>query len=189
MHYGFFQFVLIVLLFVLKSVYGHENAKIEIEKIIGQWINGENKGYCFGFEGCPGVGKTSLAKKGIADCLKDEDGVSRPFSFIKIGGDSNGSTLHGHNYTYVGSTWGSIVQILMDTQIMNPIIYIDEVDKISKTENGKELIGILTHLLDFSQNDSFQDKYFNGVNIDLSKVLFILSYNDVLLLSMRITVS
>jgi ATP-dependent Lon protease len=160
------------------SVYGHENAKTEIEKIIGQWINGENKGYCFGFEGCPGVGKTSLAKKGIANCLKDENGESRPFSFIKMGGDSNGSTLHGHNYTYVGSTWGSIVQILMDTQIMNPIIYIDEVDKISKTENGKELIGILTHLLDFTQNDSFQDKYFNGINIDLSKVLFILSYND-----------
>jgi ATP-dependent Lon protease len=160
------------------SVYGHENAKTEIEKIIGQWINGENKGYCFGFEGCPGVGKTSLAKRGIADCLKDENGNSRPFSFIKMGGDSNGSTLHGHNYTYVGSTWGSIVQILMDTQIMNPIIYIDEVDKISKTENGKELVGILTHLLDFTQNDSFQDKYFNGINIDLSKVLFILSYND-----------
>jgi len=161
-----------------KSVYGHENAKTEIEKIIGQWINGENKGYCFGFEGCPGVGKTSLAKRGISDCLKDENNESRPFSFIKIGGDSNGSTLHGHNYTYVGSTWGSIVQILMDTQVMNPIIYIDEVDKISKTENGKELIGILTHLLDFTQNDSFQDKYFNGINIDLSKVLFILSYND-----------
>jgi ATP-dependent Lon protease len=161
-----------------KSVYGHENAKREIEKIIGQWINGENTGYCFGFEGCPGVGKTSLAKKGISDCLKDENGESRPFAFIKMGGDSNGSTLHGHNYTYVGSTWGSIVQILMDTQVMNPIIYIDEVDKISKTENGKELIGILTHLLDFTQNDSFQDKYFNGININLSKVLFILSYND-----------
>jgi len=160
------------------SVYGHENAKREIEKIIGQWINGENTGYCFGFEGCPGVGKTSLAKKGISHCLKDENGESRPFAFIKMGGDSNGSTLHGHNYTYVGSTWGSIVQILMDTQVMNPIIYIDEVDKISKTENGKELIGILTHLLDFTQNDSFQDKYFNGININLSKVLFILSYND-----------
>lgn len=160
------------------SVYGHENAKREIEKIIGQWINGENTGYCFGFEGCPGVGKTSLAKKGISNCLKDENGESRPFAFIKMGGDSNGSTLHGHNYTYVGSTWGSIVQILMDTQVMNPIIYIDEVDKISKTENGKELIGILTHLLDFTQNDSFQDKYFNGININLSKVLFILSYND-----------
>ena len=161
-----------------KSVYGHDNAKKQIEKIICQWLNGEHKGYCFGFEGSPGVGKTSLAKKGIADCLKDENGVSRPFSFIKMGGDTNGSTLHGHNYTYVGSTWGSIVQILIDTQVMNPIIFIDEVDKISKTEHGREIIGILTHLLDFTQNDCFQDKYFNGINLDLSKALFILSYND-----------
>ena len=61
---------------------------------------------------------------------------------------------------------------------MNPIIFIDEIDKISKTEHGKEIIGILTHLLDPSQNDSFQDKYFSGVNLDLSKALFILSYND-----------
>jgi ATP-dependent Lon protease len=160
------------------SVYGHNNAKQQIEKIIGQWANGEQTGYCFGFEGSPGVGKTSLAKKGISNCLKYENGSSRPFAFIKMGGDTNGSTLHGHNYTYVGATWGSIVQILMDTQVMNPIIFIDEVDKISKTEHGKELIGILTHLLDFTQNDCFQDKYFTGIDLDLSKALFILSYND-----------
>ena len=61
---------------------------------------------------------------------------------------------------------------------MNPIIFIDEIDKISKTEHGKEIIGILTHLIDGTQNDSFQDKYFSGINIDLSKVLFIFSYND-----------
>jgi len=98
---------------------------------------------------------------------------------IQIGGDSNGSSLHGHNYTYVGSTWGSIVQILMDKKCMNPIIFIDEVDKISKTEHGKEIVGILTHLLDTTQNDCFQDKYFTGIDLDLSKALFILSYNDV----------
>jgi ATP-dependent Lon protease len=162
-----------------ESIYGHEKAKEQIEKIIAQWINGEQDGYCFGFEGPPGVGKTSLAKKGISNCLKDENNVCRPFSFIQIGGDSNGSTLQGHNYTYVGSTWGIITQILIDKKCMNPIIFIDEVDKISKTENGKEIIGILTHLLDPTQNDVFQDKYFNGIDLDLSKALFILSYNDV----------
>lgn len=161
-----------------KAVYGHEKAKKQVERIIGQWLNGQQDGYCFGFEGAPGVGKTSLAKQGLSNCLKDDKGISRPFAMIQMGGDSNGSTLHGHNYTYVGSTWGSIVQILIDKKCMNPIIFIDEVDKISRTENGKELIGILTHMLDPAQNECFQDKYFTGIDIDLSKALFILSYND-----------
>lgn len=160
------------------SVYGHVKAKQQIKRIIGQWITGENTGYCFGFEGPPGVGKTSLAKHGIAACLSDIGGEKRPFSFVAIGGSSNGTTFEGHNYTYVGSTWGKIVDILMESKCMNPIIFIDELDKISKTENGKELIGILTHLIDSSQNDKFQDKYFNGIDIDVSKVLFIFSYND-----------
>ena len=160
------------------AVYGHDKAKRQVERIIGQWINGEKTGYCFGFEGPPGVGKTSLAKKGIANCLKDETGTPRPFTFIAIGGSSNGSTLDGHNYTYVGSTWGKIVDVLMENKCMNPIIFIDELDKVSNTEHGKEIIGILTHLIDQTQNDSFQDKYFNGINLDLSKALFIFSYND-----------
>jgi ATP-dependent Lon protease len=61
---------------------------------------------------------------------------------------------------------------------MNPIIYIDELDKVSKTEEGKEIIGILIHLIDQTQNDVYQDRYFNGINLDLSKALFIFSYND-----------
>ena len=161
-----------------KSVHGHKQAKRQLQRIIGQWLNGEQKGHCFGFEGAPGVGKTTLAKKGLAECLKDDNGEVRPFAFIPIGGSSNGSTLSGHNYTYVGSTWGRIVDILMEKKCMNPIIFIDELDKVSRSEHGKEIIGILTHLVDESQNDSFQDKYFTGIDLDLSKALFIFSYND-----------
>ena len=164
-----------------KYVHGHDNAKRHVERIIGQWINGNqstgNEAHVLGFEGNPGIGKTTLAK-GLSECLKDEHGISRPFSLIAIGGDSNSSSLVGHSYTYVGSTWGQIVQILMDKKCMNPIILIDEVDKISKTEHGKEITGVLTHLLDPTQNKQFQDKYFSGIDLDLSKALFILSYND-----------
>jgi ATP-dependent Lon protease len=161
------------------AVHSHEKAKKQVERIVAQWIAGnDNTGYVLGFEGAPGIGKTTLAK-GLANCLKDDEGNSRPFSLIAIGGDANSSSLVGHSYTYVGSTWGQIVQILMDKKCMNPIILIDEVDKISRTEHGKEIIGILTHLLDTSQNECFQDKYFSGIDLDLSKVLFILSYNDV----------
>lgn len=161
-----------------ESIYGHEHAKNQILKIMGQWMNGEQSGYCFGFEGSPGVGKTSLAKHGLANCLKDAAGTSRPFAFIALGGSCNGSTLEGHSYTYVNSTWGRIVDVLMDAKCMNPIIYIDELDKVSKTEHGKEIIGILMHLIDTTQNSGFQDKYFSGIDVDLSKALFIFSYND-----------
>ena len=161
------------------AVYGHEEAKISVSRVIAQWANGEQKGYCFGFQGPPGCGKTSLAKQGLTKCLKDEEGNPRPFAFIPLGGSCNGSTLEGHNYTYVGSTWGRIVDILMECKCMNPIIFIDELDKVSESVHGKEITGILTHLTDASQNDGFSDKYFSGVDIDLSKCLIIFSYNDV----------
>jgi len=160
------------------SIYSHTNAKKQLMKVIAQWINGEQTGYCFGFEGSPGIGKTSIAKHGLSKCLTDENGQSRPFSFIALGGSSNGSSLEGHSYTYVSSTWGRIVDILIESKCMNPIIYIDELDKVSKTEQGREIIGIFTHMIDSTQNTSFQDKYFSGIDIDLSKVLFIFSYNN-----------
>jgi len=160
------------------AVYGLDDAKQQIKSVIAQWINGEEKGYVFGFEGPMGTGKTTLAKRGISNCLKDKHGRSRPFIFIALGGSTNGSTLEGHNYTYVGSTWGKIVDALMEAKCMNPIIYIDELDKISNTEHGRELIGILIHLTDPSQNEEFSDRYFSGIPIDLSRCLIIFSYND-----------
>jgi ATP-dependent Lon protease len=164
------------------AVYGHKEAKIQIERVIAQWINGETKGAILGLEGPPGTGKTSLAKEGLSKCLKDEHGTPRPFVLLPIGGSTNGSTLVGHNFTYVGSTWGRIADILMSTQCMNPIIFIDEVDKISQTEYGRELVSILTHLTDPTQNDEFEDKYFAGIKLNLSKALIVFSFNDVDLL-------
>ena len=163
-------------------VYGHKEAKLQLERLFAQWLNGETKGAIIGLCGPPGTGKTSLAKNGLSKCLIDNNGKNRPFAFLPIGGSVNGSTLVGHNYTYVGSTWGRIVDILISTECMNPIIFIDEVDKISSTEYGKEIIAILTHLTDATQNDNFEDKYFSGIPLDLSKALIVFSFNDASLL-------
>jgi ATP-dependent Lon protease len=161
------------------AVYGHDDAKKQLERVFAQWINGDNKGEVLGLWGPPGTGKTSLAKHGLSKCLIDDSGESRPFAFLPIGGSVNGSTLVGHNYTYVGSTWGRIVDILITTNCMNPIIFIDELDKISNTENGREISSILTHLTDLTQNDTFEDKYFSGIPFDLSKALIVFSFNDI----------
>ena len=161
------------------AVYGHKEAKVQLERIFAQWINGKSKGAILGLQGPPGTGKTSLAKNGLSKCLKGDDGKPRPFAFLPIGGSVNGSTLVGHNYTYVGSTWGRIVDILITSKCMNPIIFIDEVDKVSNTEHGREIISILTHLTDLTQNDEFEDKYFAGIKLDLSKALIVFSFNDI----------
>lgn len=165
-----------------KAVYGHKEAKLQLERLFAQWINGETKGAVIGLWGPPGTGKTSLAKNGLSKCLIDDDGKPRPFAFLPIGGSVNGSTLVGHNFTYVGSTWGRIADITMTSGCMNPIIFIDEVDKISNTEYGKEIVSVLTHLTDATQNDNFEDKYFSGIPLDLSKALIVFSFNDISLL-------
>ena len=115
---------------------------------------------------------TSLIKDGISKIF------GREFTFIALGGAGDSSFLEGHSYTYEGSSWGKIVQILIDSKCMNPIIYFDELDKVSDTPKGEEIIGILTHLTDTSQNNQFHDKYFSEVDFDISKCLFIFSYND-----------
>ncbi len=161
-----------------EACFGHDEAKLQIQRLVGQWINGSSDGTVIGIQGPPGNGKTTLAKFGISKCLLDSDNKPRPFAMLTLGGSSNASTLVGHNFTYVGSTWGRIVDILIEKNCMNPIIYIDEVDKVSRTEHGREITGILTHLTDSTQNDHFEDRYFSGIPFDLSKSLIIMSFND-----------
>jgi len=156
-----------------QAVYGLNDAKMQIMQMLGQLItNPKAIGTAIAIHGPPGTGKTSLVKEGISKIL------NRPFAFIALGGATDSSFLEGHGYTYEGSTWGKIVQILIDSKCMNPVIYFDELDKISETPKGEEIAGILTHLTDTSQNSQFHDKYFAEINFDLSKCLFIFSYND-----------
>ena len=155
------------------AVYGLNDAKMQIMQLLGQLLtNPKSIGTAIAIHGPPGTGKTSLVKEGISKIL------NRPFAFIALGGATDSSFLEGHGYTYEGSMWGKIVQILIDSKCMNPVIYFDELDKISDTPRGEEIAGILTHLTDTSQNSQFHDKYFAEINFDLSKCLFIFSYND-----------
>ena len=155
------------------AVYGLNDAKMQIMQMLGQLVtNPQAIGTAIAIHGPMGSGKTSLVKEGISKIL------NRPFSFIALGGATDSSFLEGHSYTYEGSVWGKIVQIIIDSKCMNPVIYFDELDKISDTPKGEEIAGILTHLTDTSQNSQFHDKYFAEIDFDLSKCLFIFSYND-----------
>jgi len=156
-----------------ECVFGLNDAKIQIMQMLGQWIaNPAAMGTAIAIKGQMGTGKTTLVKEGISKIL------GREFAFIALGGTGDASFLEGHSYTYEGSTWGKIVQILIESKCMNPVIYFDELDKISDTPRGEEIVGILTHLTDTSQNSQFHDKYFSEIDFDLSKCLFIFSYND-----------
>jgi ATP-dependent Lon protease len=155
------------------TVYGHQEAKNQILRIIAQWISNPNShGHCIGIQGPAGIGKTTLVKEGIAKALK------MPFGFIALGGASDGSFLEGHSFTYEGSIYGKIAELLIRTQCMNPILFFDELDKVSTTNKGEEIIGILTHLTDASQNEKFNDKYFGEIDLNLSRALIVFSYND-----------
>ena len=156
-----------------ECVYGLDDAKMQIMQMVGQWItNPEAMGSAIAIKGPMGTGKTTLVKEGISKIL------GREFAFIALGGTGDASFLEGHSYTYEGSLWGKIVQILIDSKCMNPVIYFDELDKVSDTPRGEEIIGVLTHLTDTTQNNQFHDKYFAEIDFDLSKCLFIFSYND-----------
>ena len=155
------------------AVYGLNDAKLQIMQMVGQWLsNPAAVGNAIAIKGPPGTGKTTLVKHGISKIL------NRDFAFLALGGATDSSFLEGHSYTYEGSTWGKIVDILVQSKCMNPVIYFDELDKISDSPKGEEITGILTHLTDTTQNDRFHDKYFSEIDFDLSKCLFIFSYND-----------
>jgi ATP-dependent Lon protease len=156
-----------------KAIYGHKDAKMHILQVIGKWIrNPLAQGNVLALQGPMGNGKTTLVKEGIAKA------INRPFAFIALGGASDSAFFDGHSYTYEGSHWGRIIDILIESKCMNPIIYFDELDKVSETYKGEEIINLLTHLTDPSQNNLFQDNYFPGIHLDLSKALFIFSFND-----------
>lgn len=156
-----------------RSIYGMLPAKMQIMQILAQLIvNPNSVGNVIALQGSPGVGKTSLARNAIAEVMK------RPFEFFSLGGASDIAGFVGHSYTYEGSMWGRIADSIMHSRSMNPVMYFDELDKVSNTPHGDEIINMLIHLTDRSQNTQFHDRYFSGVDFNLSQCLFVFSFNE-----------
>ena len=157
-----------------KAVFGMIPAKTQIMQVLSQWIaNPGAVGNVIALQGPAGVGKTSIARNGIAQALH------RPFEFFSLGGASDIANFIGHSYTYEGSMWGRVAESLMHANCMNPVLYFDEVDKISETPHGEEIASMLIHLTDRTQNSQFHDRYFSGIDFDMSQCLFVFSFNNI----------
>jgi len=156
-----------------KATYGMTSAKTQIMQVLAQWIsNPDSVGNVIAMRGSAGVGKTSFARNGIAGVLQ------RPFMFFSLGGASDVAHYVGHSYTYEGSMWGRIIDSIIQAGCMNPVLYFDELDKVSGTPHGEEITSMLIHLTDRSQNSQYHDRYFAGIDFDLSQCLFVFSFND-----------
>jgi len=155
------------------TIFGHKDAKEQIIRILAQLISfPKASGYIIGIQGSAGVGKTKLIKEGICNAL------NYPNAFISLSGTDDSSFLKGHSYTYEGSSYGKICETLMKTGIMNPLILFDELDKVSNTYKGQEIINTLIHITDPVQSDKFNDRYFEEIDLDISRSMIIFTYND-----------
>ena len=156
------KFLLNAFTILKETIYGQNEAKNKIMQILAQWISNPNsQGQVIALEGPAGVGKTSLIKNGVSRVLQ------RPFCFYALGGAYDASLLEGHSITYEGSTWGRMCEMLMESRVMNPIIFFDELDKISSSDKGNDINGLMIHLTDPTQNNIYQDKYFSGIHLSI----------------------
>lgn len=155
------------------EITGHEHAKQEVMRLICGWLSsGAQAGFALGLEGEAGVGKTSFVKRALSKCMQ------RPFCFISLGGASDAAGLLGHSYTYEGAMQGRVAECLIHSETMDPILFFDELDKISTTSKGEELVHALIHLTDPVQNSHFRDRFLHGIDLDLSRAVIVFSYND-----------
>lgn len=156
-----------------EEIYGMESVKNEIINVVCKFItNPHSNRNNIALYGPAGVGKSKFIKI-LSEILE------LPMKTISLGGIKDSSFFLGHGYVYVESGPGKILQNIIDSKISNPIMYFDELDKVSETDNGKDIFSFLCYLTDPTQNTEFSDHYFYGMHFDLSKVFYIFTFNDI----------
>lgn len=156
-----------------EHIYGMNHVKNEIINLVCKLITNPNSNRNnIALHGAAGVGKSKFIK-----VLSQVLGL--PMKVISLGGIKDSSFFLGHGYVYVESGPGKIIQNIIDSKIANPIMYFDELDKVSETDNGKDIYSFLSYLTDNTQNNEFTDHYFYGMKFDLSRVFFVFTFNDI----------
>ena len=154
------------------KLYGLDKVKERILEFYCAMINNPYyKKKFIALVGPPGVGKTMLAQS-IAESM------NLPYDQISFGSIKDASVLTGHSSTYIGARPGIFVNILKKSKLLNPVVLLDEVDKISNSSEGMSVNSVLLHVLDNSQNKRFQDMYMPEIHLDLSNIFFILALNN-----------
>lgn len=155
-----------------KNIYGQYHVKERIIEIMGSiYSNPDSNRHCIVLLGPPGIGKTLIARS-LATAIK------LPFYQISFGGAKDSAFLHGHSMTYISAKPGALVEALISMKIKNGILFLDELDKIQYTLEGKEVMSTLLHILDYSQNNEFKDHYLYEIPIDISHLFIIIAIND-----------
>lgn len=154
------------------EIYGQRKTKESLIEIITKWTtNNSTNGNCIALCGPKGTGKTSIVR-GLSKIL------NRPFCSFSLAGVSDENYLTGFPYTYEGATCGRFAKMLMDSKCMNPIIFMDELDKVD-TKRTMSVFNKLIEITDFSQNSDIEDHYLgSNIKLDLSKCIFIFSMNN-----------
>jgi ATP-dependent Lon protease len=164
----------------LKKLWSSLNDKISglshvkeniMETMCYKLIHPDSKTNIITLIGPPGTGKTSISEL-IAEALE------MPFDQISFGSVKDASTLTGYSPCYIGSSVGLFAKIILKSKRLDTVILLDEIDKIPSNTEGKSISSVLLHVLDKTQNHRFKDMYMPEINLDLSKIVFILAANS-----------
>lgn len=156
-----------------EEINGMDQVKDEILNLVCKFItNPQSNRNNLALVGAAGVGKSKFIQV-ISKTL------GLPMKVISLGGIKDSAFFLGHSYVYVESGPGKIIQNVIDARVSNPILYFDELDKVSETESGKDIYAFMSFLTDYTQNTQFSDHYFYGLKFDLSKVFFVFTFNDI----------